>query len=408
MKIAFIVGVFSKLSETFILNQITGLIDLGHDVEIFSMLKPEEEKIHPEVNEYDLLKRTHYLQDFLPVNKVKRVFKATILICIHIWKHPWVIIKVLNVFRFGKKVLTLRVLFYAIPFLEEKFDIIHCHFGPIGKEFLFLIDILKTKYITSFHGFDFSRYVKQKGTDVYQELFKEGDLFTANTNYTKNKLIELSCNDKKIVIHPMGLRIDKFKYSERIYHPGETIRILTVARLVEKKGVEYSIRAVAKVVSKHPNIQYKIAGDGPLREKLQNLINNLGIENKIRLLGWRSSEEIIKLFQEAHLFILSSATASNGDQEGQGLVLQEAQAMGIPVLSTYHNGIPEGVINGKSGFLVPEKDVEALSEQLNYLIEHPGKWPELGRKGRRFVEEKYDNVQLSKKLEDIYTQLLKT
>jgi len=85
------------------------------------------------------------------------------------------------------------------------------------------------------------------------------------------------------------------------------------------------------------------------------------------------------LYSESHIFILSSVTADNGDQEGQGLVLQEAQAMGLPVIATLHNGFPDSVINGKSAFLVPERDINALAERIEYLVEHPGLWPRWGR-----------------------------
>ena len=104
--------------------------------------------------------------------------------------------------------------------------------------------------------------------------------------------------------------------------------------------------------------------------------------------------------------MLSSVTDSEGDQEGQGLVLQEAQAMGLPVVSTLHNGIPESVLDGQSAFLVPERDVEALAEKLSYLIEHPEVWPGMGQAGRTYVEEYFDLHKLNDQLVEIYQQLL--
>ena len=92
--------------------------------------------------------------------------------------------------------------------------------------------------------------------------------------------------------------------------------------------------------------------------------------------------------------------------EGQGLVLQEAQAMGLPVVSTWHNGIPEGVLDDVSGFLVPERDVHALAEKLFYLIEHPELWPAMGRAGRKFVEQRYDIKQLNKELVELYRAVI--
>ena len=103
---------------------------------------------------------------------------------------------------------------------------------------------------------------------------------------------------------------------------------------------------------------------------------------------------------------MSSVTASDGDKEGQGLVLQEAQGMGLPVLSTLHNGIPDGVLDGKSGFLVPERDVDGLAQKLDYLLENPQVWSEMGLAGRKFVEQHYDINKLNDKLVQIYQDLL--
>ena len=139
---------------------------------------------------------------------------------------------------------------------------------------------------------------------------------------------------------------------------------------------------------------------------MERLISDLGIENKVHLLGWLDKDEVIRLTDGSHIFILSSVTAKSGDQEGQGVVLQEAQAMGLPVLSTLHDGIPEGVVDGKSGFLVPEGDIDALAEKLEYLIEHPERWLEMGQFGRKFVEENYDIKRLNQQLVEIYQQCL--
>ena len=404
MKIAFIVAAFPKLSETFILNQITGLLDLGHDVQIFACANPNEGKIHRQVRDYNLIERTHYVP-LVPQNKVKRVYEALQLIVMNVYRYPVTILITLNIFKCGRSFFSLRKLFQVIPFLGRHFDVIHCHFGPTGRSFLFLKDIVSGKYITSFHGYDVSSYVRRNENRVYQELFVEGDLFTANSNYTKQRLEQLECDTDKIVKLPEGLDPNQFEFKLR-KDPQGTIKILTVARLVEKKGVEYSIEAVANVLQRHPNIEYKIAGDGPLRKELETLISDLGINKKVRLVGWQEREEVIKLMDESHIFILFSVTAKNGNQEGQGLVLQEAQAMGLPIISTYHDGIPEGVVDGRSGFLVPERDVDALAEKLEYLIEHPELWSKMGRFGREFVKKHYNSKKLNQRLVEIYQNLI--
>ena len=411
MRIAFIVNSFPVLPETFILNQIIGLIDLGHEVDIYSMTIPNQGKIHSDVMKYNLLDRTYYSKN-IPDNKLKRLLHAFYLITANFHKNPLSILKALNFFKYGKETLSLRIFYLILPFLEEKkYDIIHCHFGPNGNIGVLIrkLGIIEGKIVTSFHGYDVNLISIVNQDDYYTQLFKYGDLFTVNTKFTKKRVLRLGGDFKKIYILPVGLNLDKFSYRENVLKAGEeVIRILTVARLVEKKGIEYSIRAVAEVINKQSNckIEYKIVGEGSLKDELKTLILELGMKDKIKLLGWCDQDEVRKLFYKSHIFILSSVTAENGDQEGQGLVLQEAQAVGMPVISTLHNGIPEGVQNGKSGFLVPERDVDALAEKLEYLILHPEVWPKMGRAGRKYVEEHYDIKKLNQRLVKIYEDLL--
>lgn len=407
MKIAFIVGTFPTLSETFILSQITGLLDLGHEVDIFAGYNPNQEKVQPNVEKYQLTEHVYYFN--MPAKKAKRVLKGLGLLVTNFHKAPARLLRTLNIFKYGKDALSLRILYAVIPFLgkEQKYDIIHCHFGPNGNLGVLLreIGILKGKIITTFYGYDIN-VIKQP--ELYAYLFQEGNLFIVNTNFSKRKVIELGGPSGKILVLPLGLYLDRFPFKRISIKSGDEVKILTVARLVEKKGLEYSIRAVAEVVRRHPDwsLKYRIAGGGVLEDKLKFLISELGVINKVELLGESDQDEINKLYQESHIFILSSVTAENGDREGQALVLQEAQAVGLPVLSTLHNGIPEGVLDGQSGFLVPERDVDALAERLEYLIEHPKIWPVMGKTGRRFIEERYDIKKLSQQLVEIYQNLI--
>ena len=216
----------------------------------------------------------------------------------------------------------------------------------------------------------------------------------------------MGCEEGKIIVHRMGIDVEKFEFSER--RKTGTIKILSVGRLVEKKGHEYAIKALAKVVNKNgKNIIYRIVGDGPLKDKLMSLAEELRIEDCVEFMGNVEDEELLKLYKESHIFILPSVTASDGDQEGIPVVLMEAQAMGLPVISTYHSGIPEVVIDGKSGFLVPEKDVDALAEKMEFLVEHPELWSEMGWYGREFVEKHYDIRKLNKRLVEIYLNLIR-
>ena len=405
MKIAFLVDVFPKLSETFILNQITGLLDMGHDLEIFAKFNPGESKIHPDVERYRLMETVPYYD--MPKGWTRRLFKAIYLLLLNFGKSPRKLIKSLNFVKYGRKALSLNLFYALIPFLRKDFDIIHCHFGPNGNLGILLRELgaVKGKIITTFHGWDATGVSPEHG-GIYDALFSEGDLFTVNTKFTASQIMALGCDQEKIVILPVGLRLERFKFKERKISIGEKVKLLTVARLVEEKGHAYAIRAIARLIKKNDNIAYIIAGDGPLRKELQLLSKETGVEDYVEFLGNVDEGEAARLYAEAHLFILPSVTSCKGNREAQGLVLQEAQASGLPVISTLLGGIPDGIYNGHEGFLVPEKNADALAERIEYLLEHPTIWPEIGRQGRMFVEKKYDINTLNQKLIGIYEALL--
>lgn len=407
MRVAFIVQQFPALSETFILNQITGLLDNGIQVDIFAYSKGQEDKVHPDVKKYNLLSRTNYFD--MPVNRLRRIIYAIEILIVNSFSNKWVLLKSLNILRYKNKARSLRLFYNCLPFLNKKrYDIIHCHFGPNGNFGILAKDVgaVEGKIITTFYGHDLSALVQNTSNNPYQILFKKGDLFIAICNNFHERLLNLGCDDRKIVVHRIGIDLHKFVYSERRPLLGKQTIILTLARLVEKKGHEYAIRAIDKLLQKHENILYIIAGDGPLRSKLESLVSELGIEKHVTFIGAVDQNEYIKLYQKAHFLILPSITASNGDQEGTPVVLIEAQATGLPVVSIYHSGIPECILDGESGFLVPEKDVDALAGKIGYLIEHPELWPEMGNSGRKFVEENYDINKLNKQLDRIYQACL--
>ncbi len=404
-KIAIIAGAFPTLAETFILNQITGLLDLGCEVEIFARYNPREEKIHSDVEKYRLMERAHYFN--IPHNRIIFVLKAFCLLFFCFLKSPVKIWRLLRTSLHRKSSTLLRLIYVTVPFLKKKFDIVHCHFGENGILSIHLKKMHVTDAVlTVFHGLDMSTFISTYGADVYKDLFLEGDLFLPISDHWKQKLIALNCDEKKIHVHHMGIELEKFKYSERKISPEEPVKLLTVGRLVEKKGHEYLIKAVAKTLEKGKNILCMIAGDGPLREKLESIVSELGIGDNVQFLGAVKHEEVLELFQQAHIFVLPSVTASDGDQEGIPVVLMEAQAVGLPVISTYHSGIPELVMDGKSGFLVPERDVDSLAEKLDYLLEHPGIWPKMGTCGRKRVEEEFNVKKLNNQLLKIYRSLL--
>ncbi len=407
MRIAFIVNCFPVLSETFVLNQVTGLIDRGHEVDIYADRLGDTTKVHPDVTKYCLLDRT-YLLTPIPDNLLSRLVKGIELFYTNFIQAPTITLRSLNLFKYGFLAASLRLLYTVTPVVSQPYDIIHCQFGTQGFRGMWFraINSPNAKLITIFRGHDISQFVSKRGKQVYQKLFQTGDFFLANCDFFRQKVVNLGCNPDRIIVHFSGLDVSKFTFKPRYFSPGDKMRLVTTGRLVEKKGIEYVIRAIAELSERHPNLEYTIIGDGPLKEEFQQLIQTLNIDSFVNLVGWKSEQEIIEILDQSQIFVAPSITAQDGDQDAPINVLKEAMAMGLPVVSTYHGGIPELVEDGISGFLVPERDTSTLVEKLRYLIENPDCWLEMGQAGRTYVENHFDLNKLNDRLIDIYQHLL--
>ena len=299
----------------------------------------------------------------------------------------------------------LKAFFSVVPcFRRGSYDVIHAHFGTIGARAAHLREIgaLRGKLVTSFHGFDMSKTIRLSGAAAYARLFGAGDLFAPVSDCWKARLLELGCPRDKVVVHRMGIDRARFPFSARRPEPGRPLVLLSVARLVEKKGLEFAIRAFAQVRSLLPGVRYHIVGDGPLRLSLERLAAELNVSDAVSFLGPREQNEIIACLRNAHIFLAPSVTGADGDQEGIPVVLMEAMSTGLPVVSTRHSGIPELVEDGASGYLVPERDVEALAQRLRLLAEHPERWPAMGWAGHSRVAEAFDLDRLNDRLVALY------
>lgn len=356
LNILVVVELFPRFTQTFILSHITNLIDRGHNVYIFANKKGNTSDSRDIVSKYNLIERTHYQQ---------------------------------------------------IPDLN-RFDIILCQFGNLGLQFakLKLKQNFKAKIVTCFRGYDLSGEIK-KNPHIYDSLFEIGDLFLPVCSYFKDRLVALGCPSEKVIVHYSDIDCSKFYFRSRSLGTFDKIRIITIARLVNQKGLEYAIRTVAKIYKQYSNITYRIVGDGRLKEQLKTLIRTLKAERYIKLLGSLDHNQIIEILNKAHLFILPSVTSTSGCQEGMPVALQEAMAMGLPVIGTYHSGISELIADGKNGFLVKERDVNGLTEKIKYLIRHPEIWNKIGKAGRKEIEDKYETKKLNNKLVEIFYHLLK-
>jgi colanic acid/amylovoran biosynthesis glycosyltransferase len=429
MRVAFLLYQFPALSETFILRQIVGLLDMGHDVHIYAERGCDEGLQHPEVIRHDLVRRTTYvrmpsesgqyemsvwppwgatwqLDTGARISNGRRLLRAvpTALRCFA--RYPRLTCEVLTVRHYDYQAASLSALYRlsALSREADNFDVLHAHFGPIGRSFRFARRLWGAPLVVSFHGYDFSTWPRRHGTKAYAAMFDEADTITVHTEYAERKLQTLGCPDDKLRRLECGIDIREFPFRVRRPPADRPIRILTVARLVEKKGVEYSIRAVAQLLGEGYDLHYEIIGDGPLRTQLMSLCNDLGVCDRIAFAGARNSDYVRDSMVNSDLFVLASHTSSDGDTEGAPVSLLEAQACGMPVVSTQHAGIPEIVADKLSGFLVAERDAAGLAGAIRRLISNYPSWPAMGAHGRAYVTERHDLTLLNRQLADIYTE----
>ncbi len=304
---------------------------------------------------------------------------------------------------------------FLIWLWKDRPNLIHAHFGPDGCKFLPYAKFSGIPLITSFYGYD-AYTLPQKNTiwrKKYMELFKQGRLFLAEGPAMRDKLIEIGCPSEKIIIHHIGIEPDKYEFHVR--KPDSQIRLLVCGRFVEKKGIPYAIEALKHVISQtKADVRLTIIGDsnhqGALtaeKKKILRAIEKYDISNAVTLTGFVPHDELIRIMYDHHIFLAPSIHSSDGNAEGGfPVILTEAIASGMPVVAFNHCDIPEIIQDGISGFMVPERDVNAFAEKLTFLIEHPDIWPKMGQTGRSYVEANYDIHKLNDRLIEIYKSLL--
>jgi colanic acid/amylovoran biosynthesis glycosyltransferase len=361
LHIMFVVDYFPAPGQTFILNIITGLIDNGHTVSIFAFHKNDTmgQLVQPNVEKYSLMD---------------------------------------------------RVIYEEFPGQMPSCDIVFCQSATLGKAMLEINTcaewIKQRKMVVALRGHDITNNEVKDDPSIYQKLFNEADLFLPVCHYFKNIAIALGCHPDKVMVHHSAIDCSLFFFRKKKRRKHEKTHIVSVCRLVEKKGLDIAIQAIAKLVKKYKNVHFTIVGRGRLRDSLECLVKKLNIADRVTFFGWATQDQIVKILDKSHIFLLPSITASNGDEEGIANSLKEAMSMGLIAIGTVHAGTPELIEDGVSGFLVPEKSSKELTKKIKYVIDHPERWKSIGRAARKKVEDEFETKKSIKELEQIFYQLI--
>lgn len=273
---------------------------------------------------------------------------------------------------------------------KRKIEVVLAEYGPTGCHILPVCEKLQIPLVVHFHGIDASlKSLLYEYKDRYKAMFEYASFVIVVSRPMQQALTTLGAPEDKLVYNPYGPD-EKFievipTYSEKA--------LMCVGRFVDKKAPYYSILAFSKTLQEYPDAILYMAGEGPLLNVCKNLVKYLKIEENVQFLGVITPDQYREKLSTVRAFVQHSITADNGDMEGSPVAIIEAQAAGVPVISTKHAGIPEIVAHGESGWLVEEGDVEGMAKYMKILLEDLHNAKKFGQKGREVIQEKFTAFQ---------------
>lgn len=391
MEIVYVVDQFPKLSESFVINEISELQRRGHNISIFSIAEPDEKITHSEISDIEV--KVHY--SAVPSFTSFTDLFSPVLIDPSVLKHALFFERPLHY------IYWLHLGIQIVDYIEDigGIDHIHSHFAPGNR--------MSTVYAAAYH--DIPCTATAHAYEVFapdsQERLKRVcdhmDHIIVPSEYNRNYLRQQINVRTPISVVPATTNIEKFEPSKDC----TSGRLLTVARLIEKKGYEYAIDAVADIVERGYDIEYHIIGTGELRDSLEARVRERGITDHVTFLGNVTDERLKTELHEAELFVLPCVIAENGDRDVAPVALKEAMATQTACISTTISAIPEMITDSYNGRLVEPNNTDALVNAITDLLDDSKKRKELAEAGRQTVEEKFDITSSVDKLLDIFRNI---
>lgn len=295
----------------------------------------------------------------------------------------------------------------------ESVQLLHFHYLVDARFFLSLKRLTQLPSVISVYGYDVSSFPRLfwgYGLCYLKPVFREMDYFIAMSQDMRKDLVTLGCSPDKIIVHYYGTDTRRFAFPEREYIDKDEVTILACGALEIKKAQHLILQALW--IMEHQKIssrrfRVKFVGDGPMRPVLEQQVNKYGWQDKVNFLGHvpYRDDRLIEAYRQADIFSLPSITIK-GDKEGIPGTIIEAMAAGLPIVSTYHAGIPEIIKSGQDGILVEEGDVEAMARAFADLINDVSLREKLGRSAAKRAVNELDLQQGTARLEGIYRRIL--
>lgn len=307
---------------------------------------------------------------------------------------------------------------------ERDTELIHAYFGPVAWRMLELRRRLDVPLVVSFLGDEVAPSLNSwwswwiggpsGATDWparLRELFEGADLLLAEGPHLRARLIELGCPPEKVEVQRIAIPVAGLPFRAR-GRPATRPVLMFAGRFCEQKGVLEALEAVRTLHREGRDLEFRMIGDDTLTEggyaaRVNAYIREHGLEECVNRLGFLNHDSYLEEMGRADVFLHPSVIDSDGAGEGGApTTIIEAQALGMPVVSTLHCDIPNVTVPGKSAVLVPERDPDALAAALRDLLDHPERWEGMGRAGRAHVEAHHDVAAEVGALEDRYLSLL--
>ncbi len=394
-KIIMVVSGFPYLSETFISLQIAELYRRGYDITVLTMGSIKADLSNAPDYLYSILDKLKIVAfpDYYGFGFRRLVYFITSLMVNSILS------PVFSVRLFFDKVLRFKlaefVRIQSDAFFTRRFNnasIIHCQYATIANKLNKRLTNLKkmgflnidNKLVSSIRGYDITKQPTIDKID-WEELFNSFKMFLPVCNHFAGILNQMGCKKNIKVVHsPVNTRsFSPGGYRDTNEH--ENVRIISVGRLVEKKGFDNALKAIFLLSRKYNHIQYKIIGDGALRTFLENMVVQHNISDIVEFTGSLSPDKTLEIMAESDILLNPSKTAYDGDSEGIPNALKEGMLLGLQVVATKHSGIPELIEHNLDGFLVSENNPDELAEVLEKLLNDRTDWHDRSEKARNKI-----------------------
>jgi glycosyltransferase involved in cell wall biosynthesis len=383
-KVAYILKMFPRFSETFILSEILELERQGMALRIFSLKLPNDGRFHADVAHVKA-----------PVTYLPPVAVASFrdYLAPHWRVFGWNPRRYLSILwrtirrrRWGALKRFMQAGYIAPQLRDAGITHVHAHFASSATSVaLYLHQLIGLSYSFTAHAKDI--YIDGVAQDVLQRKLDSASFIVTVSDYNRAHLASIAPQAKIVRIYN-GLDLRRF--SPNGTHPETVPFVLAVGRLVEKKGFDVLVRACAILKSQRVPFQCRIIGTGALEHPLRALIAELNLDDLIELPGPMPREALITLYPRASVVVAPCVIGSDGNRDGLPTVLIEAMALGVPVISTDVTGIPELVQHERTGSIVPQNDPVALAAAIRTSLEQRTHAMEMAREGRCLVERRFD------------------